>query len=231
MTVTEPVAEPSSTQGKPLTKRGAATRAKIVIAAEEIFAKYGYHEASIVKITESAGIGLGTFYLYFDSKKSVFEALVEDLNRRVRHSMTEAMAGTTNRIDAERAGFEGFFAFTAEHPALYRVVREAEFVSPESMRMHYSKIVQGYQEGLIKAAANGEIDAELDPEMSAWALMGIGELIGMRYILWENMMSGGETTKLSDEKLDAMMRFINNALAPHNSKAELTKQIELGESS
>ena len=123
--VAEPGAALSAT-GKPLTKRGEATRRKLLEAAEEVFADLGYHEASIVKITERAGIGLGTFYLYFDSKQQIFEELVVDLNRRVRHSMAEAMAGSTNRIDAERAGFEGFFRFTAAHPALYRVVREAE---------------------------------------------------------------------------------------------------------
>jgi hypothetical protein len=96
-----------SAAGKPLTKRGEATRRKLLEAAEEVFARLGYHEASIVKITERAGIGLGTFYLYFDSKQQIFEELVVDLNRRVRHAMAEAMAGTDNRIDAERAGFEG----------------------------------------------------------------------------------------------------------------------------
>ncbi len=106
----------SPATGRPLTKRGEATRRRLLEAAEVVFAEQGYHEASIVKITERAGIGLGTFYLYFDSKQSIFEALVIDLNRRVRHSMSEAMAGASSRLEAERAGFTGFFRFTAEHP-------------------------------------------------------------------------------------------------------------------
>ena len=31
-------------------------------------------------ITEAAGVGLGTFYLYFDGKQSIFDEVVEDLN-------------------------------------------------------------------------------------------------------------------------------------------------------
>ena len=62
----------SSATGRPLTKRGEATRRRLLEAAELVFADQGYHEASIVKITERAGIGLGTFYLYFDSKQSIF---------------------------------------------------------------------------------------------------------------------------------------------------------------
>src|SRR6187401_3009356 len=130
----------SPATGRPLTKRGEATRRRLLEAAEAVFAEQGYHEASIVKITERAGIGLGTFYLYFDSKQSIFEALVIDLNRLVRHSMPEAIAEASSRLDADRAGFEGLNFITAEHPAMYRVVREAEFVSPETLRLHYNLI-------------------------------------------------------------------------------------------
>ena len=215
--VAEPGAALSAT-GKPLTKRGEATRRKLLEAAEEVFADLGYHEASIVKITERAGIGLGTFYLYFDSKQQVFEELVVDLNRRVRHSMAEAMAGSTNRIDAERAGFEGFFRFTAAHPALYRVVREAEFVSPEMLRLHYTRIVEGYEAGLRAAQADGDVDAALDPEVTAWALMGAGELIGMRYLLWERDGDARPPAEIGDDVIDSMMRFIRNALTATNEK-------------
>lgn len=217
MTATESGAPAvSNATGKPLTKRGEATRARLLDAAEFVFAEQGYHEASIVKITERAGIGLGTFYLYFDSKQSIFEALVIDLNRRVRHSMAEAMEGAPDRIAAERAGFAGFFRFTAQHPALYRVVREAEFVSPETLRLHYTRIVEGYEAGLSKAKAAGDIDRRLDPEVTAWALMGMGELIGMRFLLWERDEAGNPPAELEERVFTAMTRMIDNALAPRS---------------
>jgi AcrR family transcriptional regulator len=204
----------SSATGRPLTKRGEATRQRLLDAAEVVFAEQGYHDASIVKITERAGIGLGTFYLYFDSKQSIFEALVIDLNRRVRHSMSEAMEGASSRVEAERAGFAGFFRFTAAHPALYRVVREAEFVSPEVLRLHYTRIVEGYEAGLRAAQEVGDVDADLDPTTTAWALMGAGELIGMRFLLWERDADGRPPAQLDPGVFDAVSRFIDNALAP-----------------
>lgn len=167
----------------PRTERGTRTRTKLLEAAEQVFAKVGYSEASIVRITEAAGVAQGTFYLYFASKLEIFEELVEDLNRRVRHAMADASAGATSRIESERAGFRGFFEFTAEHPALYRIVREAEFVSPNALRLHYSRIVDGYIAGLASAKENGEV-GDLDPEIVAWILMGIGEMVGMRWVLW-----------------------------------------------
>ena len=218
--MTSDTAEPMpalSATGKPLTKRGEATRRKLLEAAEEVFAGLGYHEASIVKITERAGIGLGTFYLYFDSKQQIFEELVVDLNRRVRHSMSEAMAGASGRIEAERAGFEGFFRFTAAHPALYRVVREAEFVSPEMLRLHYTRIVDGYEAGLRAAQREGDVDEALDTEVTAWALMGAGELIGMRYLLWERDEQDNAPSAMPEAVIDHMTRFIRNALEPRRT--------------
>ncbi|MFH8250287.1 TetR/AcrR family transcriptional regulator [Microbacterium sp. B2969] len=208
----------SPATGRPLTKRGEATRRRLLEAAEAVFAEQGYHEASIVKITERAGIGLGTFYLYFDSKQTIFEALVIDLNRRVRHSMSEAMEGASSRLEAERAGFAGFFRFTAEHPALYRVVREAEFVSPETLRLHYTRIVEGYEAGLRAAQRAGDVDPQLDPAVAAWALMGMGELIGMRFLLWERDAEGRPPAEIDPVVFDAMARFIDNALAPRRGQ-------------
>lgn len=207
-----------SAPGMPRTARGARTRARLVQAAEHVFATLGYHDASIVKITEEAGVGLGTFYVYFPGKKEVFDEVVADLNHRVRQAMSEAAASAPTRLEAERAGFRAFFRFTAEHPALYRIVRQAEFVSPESMRRHYSTIVEGYISGLQAAQRRGEV-RPIDPTVAAWALMGAGELIGMRWVLWEQGQDGesvldGTRTGVPDSVFEALMDFIETALAP-----------------
>ncbi len=219
---------------EPRTARGSRTRAAILLAAEEIFSELGYSEASIVRITERAGVGLGTFYLYFASKLAVFEELVEDLNRRVRHAMTDASARATTRMERERAGFRAFFAFTAEHPALYRVIREAEFVSPRALRLHYTRIVEGYIDGLRQASDTGEV-GDIDPVVSAWALMGIGEMVGMRWVLWgEGELTGdgadptaSGTSEVPEAVFESMMRFIERALdarAARPIEAEPTKE-------
>ena len=173
----------TSVSGRPLSTRGALTRRRLLEAAESVFAELGYHNASIVKLTEAAGVGQGTFYLYFQGKRQIFDELVLDLNHRVRRAMTEASSGAETRAERELLGFAAFFRFTAEHPALYRIIRQAEFVSPEMLHRHYDKLTEGYVAGLGEAMEKGEI-AEGDPEVLAWALMGIGELVGMRWILW-----------------------------------------------
>ena len=177
---------PTGADGRALTKRGAETRGRLLEAAEAVFADLGYHDASIVKITEAAGVAQGTFYLYFTGKREIFDELMRDLNRRIRHAMKEASSRGASRIEAEVLGFRAYFRFTSEHPALYRIIRQAEFVSPEMLHYHYDRLAEGYVEGLRGAIATGEI-ARIDPEVTAWALMGAGELIGLRWILWKGL--------------------------------------------
>jgi AcrR family transcriptional regulator len=188
-----------------LTARGERTRQKLLEAAEQIFAELGYHDASIVKITEAAGVGQGTFYLYFSSKREVFDEVVLDLNARVRHAMTEAAARGGTRAEQELLGFAAFFRFTADHPALYRIIRQAEFVSPETLQAHYDRLLRPYAAGLEQAMAAGEA-APGDPEVLAWSLMGIGELVGMRWILWN-----GER-EMPESVFDELARIIVRTL-------------------
>jgi len=103
-----------------------------------VFGELGYHDASIVKVAEAAGVAAGTFYLYFDSKKAIFDELVRDLNRRVRHAMKEASSQGETRLQAELRGFRGVLPLTAEHPTLVpdHPARRS-FVSPEMLRYHY----------------------------------------------------------------------------------------------
>ena len=199
---------PRAADGRTLSRKGQATRRRLIDAAEKCFAEAGYHDASVVKITEAAGVAQGTFYLYFSSKKEIFDELVRDLNSRVRHAMKEASSQGATRLEAELLGFAAYFRFTSEHNALYRIIRQAEFVSPEMLRYHYDRLSAGYIEALREASDSGEI-GKLDPEVAAYALMGLGEMIGMRWILWGD----GPMPKRVTAELERLIRCILEAEA------------------
>lgn len=196
---------PAPEDALPNESKGARTKRKLLQAAEKVLSDYGYHDASIVKITEAAGVAQGTFYLYFSNKKEIFDAVVADLNRQVRHAMTESARGATSRLEAERLGFAGFFRFTAEHPALYRVIRQAEFVSPGALRNHYEKVAEGYIPPLLDAMETGEV-APGNAMILAWSLMAVGEAIGMRWIVWD------ESKSVPDDVFEEMMSIIARML-------------------
>ena len=190
---------------EPATARGQRTRHKLLEAAEEVFGTRGYDSASIGDITRTAGVAQGTFYLYFPSKQAVFAELVRELGNMLRRTLTDSVRGIEDRMQIERAGFEAFLKFVQEHKNLYRIVRQAEFVDEELYRDYYRRIADGYREGLARAMRNGRM-RKLDPEAVAYALMGIFDFCGMRWVLWEG--------KLPPKKvLDDVFALIREGLA------------------
>ncbi|MDD5305688.1 MAG: TetR/AcrR family transcriptional regulator [Deltaproteobacteria bacterium] len=61
----------------------AERREQILIHAARLFAERGYHSTSVADIIAAAGIARGTFYLYFESKRAIFEELLDRLMTRL----------------------------------------------------------------------------------------------------------------------------------------------------
>ncbi|MDR5682648.1 MAG: TetR/AcrR family transcriptional regulator [Armatimonadota bacterium] len=189
---------------RPASTRGQRTRQKLLDAAEAVFGRKGYHEASISDITRRAGVAQGTFYVYFASKRAILAELVRERSRNLRRAIREATAGLADRLEIERVGFETFFRFIRRHEGIYRIVNQAEFVDRKLFRWYYRRLASGYARGLAEAMRRGQIGA-FDPEVVAYCLMGIADFVGMRYVLWEPDGPPAHT-------MDQVMRFIRRAL-------------------
>lgn len=167
----------------PRTERGRRTLRKLLDAAAEEFGEKGFHEASVSSITRRAGMALGSFYTYFDSKDALFRALVADMSEKVRTSARSALQDNMTPLEIERAALAAFLRFAAEHKEIYRIIDEAEFVDPASYRGHYETIAARIAERLRAGAAAGEFREGLG-ELEAWAMMGMNVFVGLRYIVW-----------------------------------------------
>ena len=175
-----------STSGKvPKTTRGKRTQEKLLRAAEAEFGEKGFHAVGISDITQRAGVALGTFYVYFDSKEEIYRALVSYLSRRTRAWIAERIADAEDRLSAERQGLEAFLAFVQEHPGLYRIISEAEFVARDAFMDHYQGFAKAYEENLAEAGEAGEIRTG-DYEVWSWAIMGMMVFLGQRYGEWDS---------------------------------------------
>ncbi|MEN2787821.1 TetR/AcrR family transcriptional regulator [Sphingomonas qilianensis] len=167
----------------PRTERGRRTMRSILDAAALEFGERGFHDASISGITRRAGVALGSFYTYFDSKDAVFRALVRDMSDQVRDHVAPGIRAARDQLAAEHAGLRDFIGFVRGHKELYRIIDEAEFVDPDSFRLHYATTAERIAERLKAGAARGEIRADVS-EIHAWALMGINVFLGLRYGVW-----------------------------------------------
>lgn len=208
----------------PVTARGEATRRRILDAAEEVFGELGYYEASVAEITRRAGVAQGTFYIYFHSKHEIFIELVEDMGKQLRRAMRAGMGTASNRLEIERGGFRAFFEFIAAHRRIYHIIEEARRVAPEAAEAYYRHIGNGYVRGLRAAMDAGEI-RRMDPEGLAYALIGIGHFVALRWLIWpqgdghgdgQDDGDGGQRqlAGLPDNILDAVLDFILHGLTP-----------------
>lgn len=176
--------EAASAGKEPRTARGRRTLRAILDAAAAEFGEKGFHEGSISGITRRAGVALGSFYTYFDSKDDVFRALVRDMSDQVREHVAPVLKGAPSQIAAERAALLAFIRFARTHKEIYRIIDEAEFVDPESFRLHYATTADRIAARLRSAADRGELRDDVS-EIHAWAIMGMNVFLGLRYSVWD----------------------------------------------
>jgi AcrR family transcriptional regulator len=179
----------------PRTERGRRTLRTLLDAAAAEFGEKGFHESSVVSITSRAGIALGSFYTYFDSKETLFRALVKDMSGQVRDNVAPALAQGKDGIDAEGRALSAFLGFAREHKEIYRIIDEAEFVAPDAWDAHYRGTVDRILERLKAAEARGEISGPVD-EAHAWAIMGMNVFLGLRYGVMDDERDVGEVSSL-----------------------------------
>lgn len=166
------------------TSKGEATRRRLMEAAEEVFGIKGFYNTSIVDITQKAQVAMGTFYVYFPSKMEIFEELVKELSHNLRKEISQAVAGSTTRQEVEEKGFVAFFTYIKKHHNLYRIVHEAEFVDEKLYKWYYQRLAKGYINGL-QAAIDDKEFRTLDVDTLAYCLMGIADMLGKRWVMWE----------------------------------------------
>lgn len=199
------------TAGKiPKTERGRRTLRLLLDAAAQEFGERGFHEAAISRITARAGVAIGSFYTYFDSKEAIFKALVRDLSDQVRDFVGPRIAGQRDGVAVEKAGNAAYLAFVRRHKEIYRIIDEAEFVDPASYRDHYIGTAERIARRLEAAAERGEISPG-SAEIRAWALMGINVFIGLRF----GVLNDDETI---DEIVAATGDFIAHGLSPRENE-------------
>ncbi len=188
----------------PKTKRGEATMNRIVDAAAEIFFEKGFHNGSITDITNRASTASGTFYIYFDSKLSVYRYLLTEYGKDVRRRSHAAIAGAKSRKEAERLGIRSFFEYVLETPGLFNIIWESLYIDKEMFYEYYSTFSKSYASRLKTAQLDGEV-RDIDPEVLSYVLIGITNFVALNSIVLK-----GE--KDIDYLVDQIMLFLDGGL-------------------
>lgn len=155
----------------------AERRSHILAAARDVFAKRGYHQATIDDIVAETGVARGTFYLYFEDKRAVFS----DLMDRFFTALTMAI----NRIDVApsaapvaeqaRANIRAIIGMCLSDRAMTKILlSDAQGVDPafdRKLATFYDAVVQLLTDSLRDGQKLG-IVADGEPRVMAYLTIG-----------------------------------------------------------
>jgi AcrR family transcriptional regulator len=154
-------------------ERRASTRAKLVAAARELFAREGYAAVGTEAIVRRAGVTRGALYHQFASKEDLFLAVYEEVERELTEGVAASLDPPASPFAALRGGIRAFLEACRE-PEVQRIVLldGPAVLGWERWREVADRYGLGLLEEVIAAAAEaGEIEP-LPPGPLAHVLMG-----------------------------------------------------------
>lgn len=166
----------ASVTGNRQDRRKAATRAKILSAAERLFGKKGYAETSIEDISDAADVAVRTIYMHFSSKAAImlagFDAWVDlFIDGVLRRPVDEPVVDTVAAVLSELrdAGWD-------DHPedednAVHPMVQHLYSGSPDIAGHVLQRWMHELEHVARDTAARGGVpDGSLEPQARAVAV-------------------------------------------------------------
>jgi len=190
----------------PTTRNGKATFKIIIDTTIDLFYKQGYHSTTIANITNSAGIGAGTFYLYFPNKLSLYKYILNQFQHDIRKTISEKVSDVEGRFEKEKEGIKTFIKYAIENPHSYNIIWESLYIDKELFINYYDEFAKRYERGLKKSIKDDEM-YDVNTELVSYILMGVSNFIGLKVLL--NL---GRNNKDVDKLVDQVMDIIKTGI-------------------
>lgn len=177
---------------KPKMKKSQDKFNKIIKAAEKLFYEVGYEKTSIANITSEADVAVGTFYLFFKDKLSLYHFILFDYQKRIKEAMNENIKGKTSREDKEKYGLIAWLKFVNDNPYTYSIIWQSLGINKDLFVDYYRSFTESYFRSLSKD--KNEL-TDIDLYDLSLSLMGISSFVGLK-----GMIKDGK--KISDEEIE-----------------------------
>jgi AcrR family transcriptional regulator len=177
------------------------TRQRLLHSATEEFAREGYARANINRISRAAGFAKGTIYNYFDSKRALMLALIDEIARAHFESVSVSVDQEEDPARRLERFFEAGFTWVTEHLDQGRVMITTLNSPDPEFKLHmyeaYQPMFQLVGREIIAAGVERGIFRQVEPDAAARLLMtiylGIGSQVNEQGRQW---FSPGEVTEL-----------------------------------
>lgn len=150
-------------------------KVEIIKSAMHVFGEYGFHKGKVEEIAINAGIGKGTVYEYFNSKKEIFQEMLRYMFESYIEGAIEATLDQKNTRDKFISLLDFHWKFISTHSdvieqSFFRFENISESIRPHIINMH-KRIFEFVLDMVEEGIENGEIDKDIDPEMASILLL------------------------------------------------------------
>lgn len=162
----------------------AATRRQLLDAARRCFERQGYAGTAVGDIAREAGVAHGTFYVHFDGREAVADALLESFNDTLSRALVPLLAREHPSLEATvRDAARLFLAALDDDRTLVRFYAERATagLSPEALATGINPpALAALTEALVARASD---DDRSRVDLAAHGLLALWLRVGLRYAL------------------------------------------------
>jgi AcrR family transcriptional regulator len=147
----------------------ANTRERLLAAARSVFARSGFHGASVEEIASAAGFSTGALYSNFDGKEDLFLVLMEREIEAHAREIAEAVRERASMSERATGGARQWMTMIEREPEVVLLFMEfwAYGVRDAQVRPKVAARFAQMREVLTRLIADGVRDFELELELPA----------------------------------------------------------------
>jgi AcrR family transcriptional regulator len=168
------------------TKEKNQKRLEIIKKGIEVFSQKGYHRTKVSDITDALHISTGTFYIYFKNKRDLFIEVIDDVFRKVVGEAATAIKGEDDFFKRMELRGKVFYENYTKYNEILNQLRAEMAGDDQWPAEKIKKIYHGLTKPVIReietAVQNGIIE-KIDPDLAAYALTGLMEIMSLRLSL------------------------------------------------
>src|SRR5213594_2068492 len=153
-------------------RRRERTRQELLAAATRVLAAKGLDRTKITDIAAAADVGVGTFYLHFPDKETLFDALVEDTVRRLKATVDAARTKAHGALEKITAANRAFFRFARDNREVFKIVFGHAAAFNDLIRRAQALFIADIEKTVREGIASGAF-AQLPPALVAQAVVGM----------------------------------------------------------